>query len=103
MFKWLRYLTAIPQLIGLVRGLLELVRTAEDLLAGGQQGAAKKALVLDLLETAVALGERLELRVAGELDRAQLRNAAAAVIDAVVAILNSAGVFKHGREGPERG
>src|SRR5712691_2791106 len=49
-FTWLRYLKAIPQVIGLVVGVLDLVRHAEDLLAGDQRGAEKKALVLGLLD-----------------------------------------------------
>lgn len=93
--KWLRYLTALPQIIGLVRGLLELIRTAEDLLAGGQRGEQKKALVLDLLDAAIGLGDKLGIREAADVDRGQLRAASSVVIDALVSVLNATGVFKH--------
>lgn len=99
MLKWFKYLLALPQVVGFIRGLLELVRTAEDLLAGGQRGEEKKALVLDLLDAAIALGDKLGIREAADVDRAQLRAAAGAVIDALVSILNAAGIFKHGAAG----
>lgn len=101
--KWLRYLALLPQLVGFVRGILELVRTAEDLLAGGQRGAEKKALVVDLLTAAVNLGDALGIRAASESDVAELRAAATVAIDTVVAVLNATGVFKHSAPGPDRG
>ncbi len=101
--KWLRYLALLPQLVGLVRGLLELVRTAEELLAGGARGAEKKALVVDLLESAVKLGGALGIREADELDVVRLRAAAEVVIDTLVTVLNTTGVFKHSQEPATRG
>ncbi|MGH7375872.1 MAG: hypothetical protein ACREKK_00450 [Candidatus Methylomirabilales bacterium] len=95
MFKWLRYLAVIPQLVGLVRGVLELTRTAEELLAGGARGDAKRAMALDLLDVAVKLGEALGIPEVQGLDRQKLREAAGVTVDAVVAVLNATGVFKH--------
>ena len=95
MFKWLRYLKAIPQVIELVVGVLDLVRHAEDLLAGDQRGAEKKALVLGLLDATLNLGQTLGIPEAAGVDRAKLRDAAGVVIDTVVGVLNSVGVFKH--------
>jgi len=94
-FKWLRYLAVVPQLVGLVRGVLELTRTAEDLLAGGARGEAKKAMVLDLLEVALKLGDALGIPEASGLDRAAFRQAVGVVIDATVSVLNATGVFRH--------
>ena len=102
MFKWFQYLRAIPQLVALVRELLELVRHAEDLIAGGDKGAQKKALVLALLDTAVNLGQTLGIPEADKIDRTKLSTGAAAVIDTLVSILNSAGVFKRGATEPSR-
>ncbi len=98
--KWWHYLRALPQLLALVRELLELVRHAEDLLAGGARGAEKKALVLALLDTAVNLGQTLGIPEAEKVDRTKLATAASGVIDAVVAVLNSTGVFKHAAAPP---
>ncbi len=95
MFKWFRYLTAIPQLVSLVTALLDLVRHAEDLIAGGQKGADKKALVLTLLDTAIGLGQTLGIPEADKIDRAGLKATASAVIDTLVSTLNTIGVFKH--------
>ena len=95
MFKWLQYLRAIPQLLALVRELLELVRHAEDLLAGGERGAEKKALVLTLLDTTLDLAKTLGIPEADKIDRAALHAAAAGVIDTLVSTLNTVGVFKH--------
>lgn len=95
MFKWFAYLKAIPQLLALVRELLDLVRHAEDLLAGGARGAAKKALVLALLDTAVNLGQTLGIPEAEKVDRPALQVAAGTVVDTLVSLLNGAGVFKH--------
>ena len=100
MFKWLRYLRVIPQVIGLVTGLLDLVRHAEDLLAGDQRGAEKKALVLGLLDATLNLAQTLGIPEAASVDRAKLRDAATVAIDTVVAVLNSVGVFKHGPAAP---
>lgn len=100
MFKWFRYLKALPQLLGLVRELLELVRHAEDLVAGGARGAEKKALVLALLGTTLDLGATLGIPEASQVDRTALLTAAGGVIDTVVGVLNAAGVFKHGTELP---
>ena len=96
MFKWFQYLKAIPQLLALVRELLDLVRHAEDLLAGGERGAQKKALVLALLDTAVNLGATLGIPEAEKVDRSALHDAAFGLIDTIVTVLNSTGVFKHG-------
>jgi len=99
-FKWFQYLRAVPQLLALVRELLDLIRHAEDLLAGGDRGAEKKALVLALLDTAVNLGQTLGIPEAEKVDRAKLATAAGGVVDAVVAVLNSTGVFKHAAASP---
>ncbi len=95
MFRWLQYLKAVPQLLALVRELLDLVRHAEDLLAGGARGGERKALVLTLLDTAVTLGTTLGIPEAEKVDRAALREAAGPLIDTIVTALNAAGVFKH--------
>ncbi|SRR5260370_22255712 len=95
MFRWFKYLTAIPQLIGLVTGLLDLVRHAEDLFSGGRKGEAKKALVLTLLDSALDLGQHLGIPEAEKIDRATLKATASGVIDTLVGVLNSVGVFKH--------
>ena len=100
MFRWFKYLTAIPQLIGLVTGLLDLVRHAEDLVAGGGKGAQKKALALTLLDSAISLGQTLGIPEADKIDRATLKDTAAGVIDTLVGVLNSVGVFKHGAAAP---
>ena len=100
MFKWFQYLRAIPQLLALVRELLDLIRHAEDLLAGGGRGTEKKVVVLALLETAVNLGQTLGIPEAEKVDRAKLRTAASGVIDTVVTVLNSTGVFKRAATPP---
>lgn len=100
MFKWWKYLTAVPQLIALVRGILDLVRSAEDFLGGGAQGARKKALVLDLLDTALELGGRLGVTEVRGIDRAKVREVAGVVVDQVVTILNALGVFRHAAPPP---
>jgi len=94
-FKWLQYLRAIPQLVALVRELLDLVRHAEDLVAGGARGGERKALVLTLLDTAITLGQTLGIPEADKVDRAAVRAAAGPLIDTIVAALNAAGIFKH--------
>lgn len=96
MFKWFKYLTALPALISLVTGLLDLVRHAEDLIAGGQRGEAKKQLVLTLLDTAIGVGQSIGIPEAEKVDRAALAATAGTVIDTLVTVLNSIGVFKHG-------
>jgi len=96
MFRWFKYLTAIPQLIGLVTGLLDLVRHAEDLVAGGGKGEQKKSLALTLLNSAISLGQTLGIPEADKIDRETLKATAGAVIDTLVSVLNSVGVFKHG-------
>jgi len=95
-FKWFQYLKAVPQLLALVRALLDLVRHAEDLLAGGARGADKRALVLSLLDSAVGLGQTLGIPEAEKVDRDHLRASAGVVVDTLVTVLNAAGVFKHG-------
>ncbi len=100
MFRWFKYLTAIPQLIGLVTGLLDLVRHAEDLVAGGGKGAQKKQLALTLLDSAINLGQTLGIPEADKIDRETLKATAAGVIDTLVSVLNSVGVFKHGPAAP---
>jgi len=97
MFRWFKYLTAIPQLIGLVTGLLDLVRHAEDLVSGGAKGGQKKALVLTLLDSAIGLGHSLGIPEADKIDRQALKDTAGGVIDTLVSVLNSVGVFKHGQ------
>ncbi len=94
MFKWFAYLVALPKLLALVRELLELVRHAEDLLAGGSRGAAKKALVLTVLDAALDLGAQLGVPEAKQVDKAKLNAAAGVVVDALVTVLNQLGVFK---------
>jgi len=95
MFQWLRYLTAFPKLLGLVRELLELVRHAEDILVGGQQGAAKKELVLQIIAHTVELAQQLGIPEAKGIDRDKLASVASTIIDSLVAVLNQLGVFKH--------
>lgn len=96
MFRWWQYLKALPQLLTLVRELLELVRHAEDLLAGGQRGAEKRALVLGLLDGTLELAKQLGIPEAQKVDRDALLKTAATVVDTIVELLNAAGVFKHG-------
>ncbi len=96
MFKWFKYLTALPSLVSLVGELVAIVRHAEDLLVGGQKGAEKKALVLTLLGTAVDLGQHLGIPEAEKIDKAKLLATAGPVIDTLVGVLNSVGVFHHG-------
>lgn len=93
--KWLRYLRALPQLVVLLRGILDLVRSAEDFLVGGGLGARKRALVLSLLDTALDLGERIGLTEVRGVDRAKVREVAGVVVDQVVTVLNALGVFHH--------
>jgi len=100
MFKWFKYLTAVPQLISLVTGLLDLVRHAEDLIAGGDKGAQKKQLVLTLLSSAVGLGQHLGIPEADKVDMPALLSTAGVVIDTLVGVLNTVGVFKHGPPAP---
>jgi len=99
-FKWFQYLRAIPQLLALVRELLELVRHAEDLLAGGQRGAERKLLVLNLLDATLELGRTLGIPEADKVDTKALRNAASLAVDTIVSVLNATGVFKHGASPP---
>src|SRR2546425_10071294 len=96
MIRWLQYLTVLPNLLALVREVSELVRHAEDLLAGGQRGAEKKALVLSVLDTTLTLGEKLGIPEAAAVNRDQVQQVAGDVIDTLVGVLNTAGVFKHG-------
>ncbi len=103
MFKWLKYLTALPQIVGLIRGVLELVRSAEDLLGGGGQGVKKRIMVLDLLDVALELGAKLGLPEARGVDRAKVREVAGVVVDQVVAVLNALGVFRHTASPPVAG
>lgn len=100
MFKWWKYLTAVPQLVALVRGILELVRSAEDFLGGGAQGARKRTLVLDLLDTALELGGRLGIAEVRGIDRQKVREVAGVVVDQVVTVLNALGVFRHASPPP---
>lgn len=95
MFRWLRYFTLIPQLVALVKGVLELVRTAEDFVAGGQRGAQKRELVLALLDTALELGIKLGLPEVRGIDRTKVREVAGTVVDALVGVLNTLGLFRH--------
>src|SRR5436189_207433 len=96
MFKWLKYLTAVPALLRIVRELLDLIRHAEDLIAGGSKGAAKKALVIALLTSTVDVAKALGIPEADQIDKAKLTATAGVVIDTVVGVLNSLGIFKHG-------
>jgi len=98
--RWWKYLTSLPQLIALVRGVLDLVRSAEDFLVGGTLGAKKRALVLDLLDTAVQLGGQLGVPEVRGIDRSKLREVAGVVVDQVVAVLNALGVFRHAAPPP---
>ncbi|MGH2668419.1 MAG: hypothetical protein ACRDH5_04740 [bacterium] len=95
MFKWLKYLSLLPQLIGLIRGLLDLVRTAEDFLAGGERGAQKRQLVLGLLDLALTIGDRLGIPEVEGLDRQKVLDVAGTVVDTLVGTLNTLGMFKH--------
>jgi hypothetical protein len=94
-FKWFKYLTALPALVSLVGELLQLVRNAEDLLVGGDKGAAKRQLVLTILDTAIGLGQKIGIPEADKIDRTALKTSAGEVIDTLVAVLNATGVFKH--------
>jgi hypothetical protein len=95
MTNYLTYLTALPQLLSLVREVLELTRHAEDLLTGGARGAEKKALVLTILDTTVALAQRLGIPEAYKVDRDQLKAVTGSVIDTLVSTLNTLGVYHH--------
>jgi hypothetical protein len=96
----LKYLTVFPKLLGLVRELLELIRHAEDIVAGGQQGAAKRELVLQVLDHTVELAQQLGIAEAKGIDRGKLGAVAGTVIDSLVAVLNQLGVFKHSPKAP---
>ncbi len=98
MFKWFKYLTVFPKLLGLVRELLELVRHAEDILVGGQQGADKRALVLKVIDQTVDVAAQLGIPEAKGIDRTKLTAVAGTVVDNLVTILNQLGVFKHNPE-----
>ena len=96
MLRWLQYLQVLPSLIALVREVSELIRHAEDLLAGDGRGAEKKALVLNILDTTVGIGQKLGIPEAENVNRDQMRQVAGDLIDTLVGVLNTTGVFKHG-------
>jgi len=96
MFKWFTYLTTLPKIVALIREVLELVRHAEDLVVGGKRGAEKKALVLAILDNAIALGDKLGVPEAKGVDRAKLQAVVGEVVDALVGVLNNLGLFKPG-------
>src|SRR2546427_59332 len=96
MLRWLQYLQVLPSLIALVREVSELIRHAEDLLAGDSRGAEKKALVLNILDTTVGIGQKLGIPEAENVNRDQMRQVAGDLIDTLVGVLNTTGVFKHG-------
>ncbi len=95
MFNWLKTLTVLPKLIGLVREVLDLVRHAEDLLAGGKRGDEKKALVISLLNHAVDVADALGIPEARGIDRKKLTTTVGFIVDGLVLTLNQLGVFKH--------
>ncbi len=95
MANWFRYLLALPKLVTLVREILDLVRHSEDLLAGGNNGTAKRALALAVLGQTVDLAVQLGIPEANGIDKAKLTSVAGVVIDNLVAVLNSLGIFKH--------
>ncbi len=95
MASWFRYLLALPKLVTLVREILDLVRHAEELLTGGNNGAAKRALALAVLGQTVDLAIQLGIPEAKGIDKDKLTSVAGVVIDNLVAVLNSLGIFKH--------
>lgn len=95
MLGWLKLLPVLPQVVGLVKGLVELIRMIEELKHGAGQGAAKKQLVLDLLKSSVSLAQRLGIKEASGIDPGAIAASADTFIDTAVAALNAAGVFKH--------
>ena len=95
MASWFRYLLALPKLVTLVREILDLVRHSEDLLAGGNNGVAKRALALAVLSQTVDLAVQLGIPEANGIDKVKLTSVAGVVIDNLVAVLNSLGIFKH--------
>ncbi len=95
MFNWFKYLTVLPKLIGLVREVLDLVRHAEDLLVGGDKGEQKKAVVLAVIDQTIDVAASLGIPEAKGIDRDKLRGVVSTVIDALVGVLNSLGIFKH--------
>ncbi len=95
MITWFRYLLALPKLVTLVREILDLVRHSEELLTGGNNGAAKRALALAVLGQTVDLAVQLGIPEAKQIDRAKLQSVAGVVVDNLVAVLNSLGIFKH--------
>jgi len=97
-FNWLRYLTVLPKLLALVRELVDVVRHAEDILAGGQRGADKRVLALKIIDQTVDVAAQLGIPEAKGIDRTKLQNVAGVVIDNLVTILNQLGVFKHNPE-----
>ena len=95
MASWFRYLLALPKLVTLVREILDLVRHSEDLLSGGNNGAAKRALAIAVLGQTVDLAVQLGIPEAKDIDKGKLTSVAGVVIDNLVAVLNSLGIFKH--------
>jgi len=94
-FNWLKYLTVLPKVVGLVRETLDLVRHAEDLLQGGSRGEEKKSLVLAIVNQALDVADTLGIPEAKGIDRGKLQAVTATVIDGLVLVLNQLGVFKH--------
>jgi len=93
--NWFRYLTALPKLLTLVREVLDLVRHAEEILGGGNNGVAKRALVLTILDQTIDLATQLGIPEAKGIDKARLKEVAGVVIDSLVGVLNSLGIFRH--------
>ncbi|SRR6266568_1671888 len=95
MFNWFKYLVVLPKLVGLVKEVLGLVNHAEDIVAGGDKGAAKKALVLAVIDQTVDVAAALGIPEARGIDRAKLQGVVSTIIDSLVGVLNSLGIFKH--------
>lgn len=100
MFNWFKYLVVLPKLINLVKEVLGLVTHAEDLVAGGDKGAAKKALVLAVIDQTVDVAASLGIPEAKGIDRAKLQGVVSTIIDALVGVLNTLGIFKHAPDVP---
>lgn len=94
MFGWLKFLPLLPTFVQLVRSVLDLVRTIEDLLGGKVPGPGKKQVALDVIRSTVQIAQKLGLKEAQGVDPEQLVNAASPVIDNIVATLNATGIFK---------
>ncbi len=67
------------------------------MLAGGNNGAAKRALALAVLGQTVDLAVQLGIPEANHIDKTKLQSVAGVVIDNLVAVLNSLGIFKHAK------